>query len=596
MPQRLQRGGAKEYIGSLMPDVKDAADLAAKCSAFYVCGHGKTDLANVSIVPENTFVIFVGQSGFDTRVRRGPEWLYYSKTREKYFQGLFDSFVKETAGATAKRQYGGQHVYIPGDVIPSLNINFRSGGIQNFFNKGVYECPTRNVEMFTYTDEKLPIIQLAELYTTTPAVKEIINKEFLVRGEATENYFVNHFVPLSISQRILDIKKRPSLNLQSLWSWFKRDKYKQVIAWIDKYLFHHPDNKMPDTTEYIHELGNIFTSIKPTKQYRIFIILACRSPITYGGPKYDPYACETSFTAPDPANLPKTLNSTRRLARRFSFSVKPVCATADDPPMNLRKAMDAFDVVWGLKPIGEKEDKYLNEVHAFFYQKGGKTLRELAPTCEFTQLFMDRVFTKFPILRNESANSEKRAAFRLFLMAVQEALGVFLVGVHMDTADEGRRADLLGQQLIQQARLGTVAAGDPEEVGEILSEQREFVSQARWAKLRRNTARAATPPKGLRRALPKLGPFPPVPPPPARARAVIPPPPRSSILPHVGSPSRSSNQKDLLNWRRKWLAGTRNVARNATRMKQWRNMRSRLTANQRAAQNRSLRRDASTRS
>jgi hypothetical protein len=199
------------------------------------------------------------------------------------------------------------------------------------------------------------------------------------------------------------------------------------------------------------------------------------------------------FSVKDPRNFPESINTRRRFARRASFSTKPseeICATADDPPMNLSKALVALKEVIPSMPIGPKEDAYVRELLAMLYSgsgTAGRSIRSWLDIEVLSELLLNRVFYPYSILKSEKPeDAPKRAAFTLLIRSIQAALGAFMVGIHFDAKTDEKRAHLLGRQLLEQA--GYADRERPLNVANeraILTAQKAFVEDPKWGSLRR---------------------------------------------------------------------------------------------------------------
>lgn len=485
------RGGGKEYIGDLAPEITDATSLMANCNCYYISAHGSTNLGKLHIVPEKTFIIFIGSSGFQTPVQHGAEWLFYAPTAEEYFQNIYDTYFK--AGASQKkRPYAGEHVYVPGDILPVTNLSFTSG-LQPFWFKGLFQCPVEHPNMFNLPDKMAIVIQYAELSKPgalkDPTAYLSLQQAITDFGEVKDQDAWNAFVALTLADKVREITLSPEKG--RLAYWFKNPD--SMTGFSDYYLYRHQKNLnlRLNSSGASQSLPNLlYRNFSQFQNYRFIIVSSCRQPTNFVGPQISIANRNARYSAINPEGLPANTNSTRRLARRFSFSGKPaeICATTDDPPMNILKVKETL---YKLRPpritnatpnieVGIKEDIFLDELLSTLFIQFGPTVLEGIPTELFIDVCINRSFAKYPILEDETpAQQEKRRLFTNLITEIKSAFGAFLAGIHMDSKLEEKRAHTLGHQLLDQARLLRLEVPTQNEAN-ILAAQKAFVEDPKW--------------------------------------------------------------------------------------------------------------------
>lgn len=469
------KGGGKQYIGELTPEITSPALLDKNSDILYVSAHGSTNLQSWMIVPENTFVVFIGFSGFTTGVIHNAEWMFSNTSREQYFKTLYDTYI--SPGENAKtRTYGSQHVYIPGDLLPDTFLSFDSEG-QNYWAKGVFECPVRDPKMFDVTaPENNYIFKLAEFVkaNNTPEVRNIIKQ--------ASPFFSEHwtrFVALSRENKLEILKMVPIK--RELYGWFIKPDVLYTLT--NKVFKEHPDTLFNTDTHLSTLLKE--PSMHPLKSYRFIIVSSCRPPINFiqdHSMFKSPYhQMKPVLGVADPRNLVSVNNTRRRLARRASFSGKPteeVCATRDDPPMNFTRSFNIYRSIDLSVIDGQKELNFLNFIKHIYTTKQVH-INDLA------NYLFNQLFYPFPLLMSKyKFNQASREGFTELIHTLQASFGAFMVGVQFDSKDETRRAHLLGRQLLEQAGYSDseVSLGENEPV--ILAKQKVFIEDPRWTALR----------------------------------------------------------------------------------------------------------------
>lgn len=485
-----QRGGGKQYIGDLAPEVTSPDTLSANCDFLYVSGHGVTNLDGWMVVPENTFIVFIGFSGFITKVAHKAEWLIHDKTTEGYFKGMYDTYFREGGSNAKQKPYADQHVYVPGDLLPITTINFKSG-IQNRWDKGIFECPVRDPSVFDIEAPENNLVYYLGEFLRKRNSEDIIEGNAIIELSKPKRPAWDTFVALSKTDKLKFLEQNPEK--KELSEWFEMPSKIQYL--VDVQFKSNPDNlwrRLQDGAVLSHML----TDVTRRKRYNFIIVSSCRPPVnslvTDYGRWFKRDELKAILSAKDPRNLPEAVNTRRRFARRASFSVKPsdeICATTDDPPMNLSKTILALEKIVPLMPIGAMEDKYINKLNAMFYSENRSTRKSLQSWLkieDISELLLNRVFYPYPILSTEKPEDElKRVAFTHLIHSIKAALGAFMVGVHFDTKTDEKRLHLLGRQVLEQA--GYADRERPlnvENEKAIVAAQKAFVEDPKWTALR----------------------------------------------------------------------------------------------------------------
>lgn len=370
-----QRGGSCPFIKDLVPGIISPDTMDALMEFLLVSGHGATDPKRLMVVPENTFVMFLGQSAFMREIwdraeqfsrlvsARGyiPEvqaikadnaamMKRWAAAQEQRKADLYKSFI--TGESEEFKFYKGATIYCPGDILPETRISFHSG-VQNVWNKGVYSLPVSNNEYTNFTEWTNPVFTLVELIQNGVAEPAFI--EARLKPEKREEF-------------------RGFLN-ETYESWLKRypkttylseffEKPEELEHIFDEIFYTEREGnlaaaaKIPVGGEPLSELLGKFPAGK--KPYRVFIVTSCRGPLHVAGQADVEFGHELQGLGA--ANFPPQLSAVaqRKFLRRASISSK--CATDQGKPaMNLlalRKSFYRFvttpDVgkFLGAEPIG----------------------------------------------------------------------------------------------------------------------------------------------------------------------------------------------------------------------------------------------------
>lgn len=351
-----QQGGSRPFIKDLVPGIISPDTMDAQMEFLLVSGHGATDPKRLMVIPENTFVMFLGQSAFMREIwdkaeqfsrlvsARGyiPEvqaiktndaatMKRWAAAQEQRKGDLYKSFI--TGESEEFKFYRGATIYCPGDILPETRISFHSG-VQNVWNKGVYSLPVSNNEYTNFTEWTNPIFTLVELIQNKVAEPALI--EARLKPEKRDEF-------------------RGFLN-ETYESWLKRypkttylseffDKPEEFEDIFDEIFYTEREGnlavaaKIPIGGEPLSELLGKFPGGK--KPYRVFIVTSCRGPLHVAGQADVEFGHELQGLGA--ANFPPQLSAVaqRKFMRRASISSK--CATDQGKPaMNLMGLRNSF--------------------------------------------------------------------------------------------------------------------------------------------------------------------------------------------------------------------------------------------------------------
>lgn len=350
-----QKGGSRPFIKDLVPEVTSPDTMEAKMEYFLVSGHGMTNPELFMVVPENTFVMFLGQSAFLREIWDRPEQLSrlvsargyipdvkvikrnddammkrWSSAQEQRKADLYKSFI--TGESEEFKFYKGATIYCPGDLLPDTRIDFSSGS-QNVWNKGVYSLPVLNDEFANFTEWTNPVFTLVELIQTGVAEPSFIESrlkpgkrdEFLGFYRETYESWLQRYPLLTPLSEFFD---RPEELNRIFDEMFYKERRGNLAVKAG----------IPIGGDLLSEMLGKFPSEKP---YRLFIITSCRAPMNVEGRTEANFGVR--FQGLPPTNFPLDLTAVaqRRFMRRASISSK--CAIDQGKPaMNLNALRAAF--------------------------------------------------------------------------------------------------------------------------------------------------------------------------------------------------------------------------------------------------------------
>ncbi len=347
--KKTQTGGSRPFIRDLVPGVISTDTMDAQMDFLLVSGHGVTDTRQLMVVPENTFLMFVGESAFVRPINEAvgllpllnahaynPAWSEPAPNTENFRKKLaaaevqrkedmFKTFI--TGESNVFKFYKGAAIYCPGDVLPDTQVYFKSG-LQYIWNKGIYSLPIRETELWNFTAWTNPVYELAQLVSKGELHMDFITTQLKLGKRAEFESFA--------AMPYTEFLKKYNRTGEDLMEEFFVAPH-AFAPFFDNRLYSKPGNlaldaKIPVQGIYLSE---IFTKIHSAKPYRFFIFTGCRGPILpEGSPQNLTYGFELRGALP--ANFPPQLSAAplRKLQRRYSVSSK--CVTERGAPaMNL---------------------------------------------------------------------------------------------------------------------------------------------------------------------------------------------------------------------------------------------------------------------
>lgn len=380
-------GGSVPTLGAAQtPLITDAATLDAKMDFYWISGHGTTDLSSLMIVPENTFLFFLGASGLDRIIGLktfpamkqlletfGPDTATDAQKRSAWSQKLYDEFF---AGTSADfKLYPKASIYVPGDILPNTIVNFQSG-FQYMWLKGLFQLPLDEGKSREFMLED-PL----DLYL---ALVVKLHRDGVISDDVWAKSKVKTDKQAQVARWLTmdDPALRAEFGKQSFQNLVSNSSREELLNY-----FENPDVFPPITDPYLTaDVTNLMeedvmeTSIEEImkkqqsdKPYRFFIFSACRGPTDHAA-MYQ----EKPMLAANPAlvNSP-AFSVQRQLARRYSFSAKQQCDTTGQPILNL----DAVRLV-------------MHDIVALQFNARGSQYREIREMREFVRLVEETFFRR----------------------------------------------------------------------------------------------------------------------------------------------------------------------------------------------------------
>ncbi len=346
-----QRGGSRRFIQDLVPGVRSPDTMDAQMEFFLVSGHGVTETRRLMVVPDYTFVMFLGESAFIRSVVSDLEKIGKLISPMGYMEDgpkakgvaveernteLFKSFI--TGESKLLKFYPGASIYCPGDILPDTHVSFLSGK-QAVWSKGVFSLPVTDKEYETLSKIPNNLYELAQSVKDGLAPNDLLSK---LKNEKREEFM--QMTTMRNYKEWQDTFGRRGSNelsdyfndVDTIWDFFDTYTYFFREANLAKML------GVPITGEFLSEL--VSKVVGDGKPYRFFIFTGCRGPILPPGQDDFQYGYELSGRAP--ANFPANMSGLplRKFQRRASLSSK--CATdSGKPAMNLVEVRNKFFTV-----------------------------------------------------------------------------------------------------------------------------------------------------------------------------------------------------------------------------------------------------------
>lgn len=365
---RKQRGGSKRWIH--LPEVTNVDSMLEHVDIQYVMGHGETTPYLFFVVPENTFVYYVGPSGFVDKM--GSTLKLASFTPQKIYENFFTPNEPKYL-----ESYPGAHVYVPGDILPLSRITFRhfvrefaAGSVP----MGVYRKPfTAEVESYFGRYGIVTVLHYSDVDTMARIYPPVRGVEFRDDLEtpvadapadvapstrrALFDTLVSHVhrnPTFQLRRRydyLVNISKWYGISLNDLIQpafWFKHPEVMYEYT-VQKQFYTDGNLLLPDNSVYLrvpHDLDKLIEAVPSAKPYRLMLVSVCRAP-TSG------YAHQAELS---------------RLAQRLSSASKEEavqCVTSErrNPVFNLAAVKAAYERLLELDPrFTTPKDKRLKDV------------------------------------------------------------------------------------------------------------------------------------------------------------------------------------------------------------------------------------------
>jgi hypothetical protein len=433
IPAGQQRGGAMKTIKSLLPDeVNSPEKLDEQMEFNLIAGHGITLTKSIMIVPENTFIIFMGPSGFILYAAHIREALLTGwGNRQQYMETMYKEFV---TGETHSRPYPGALVYTPGDVMHNMRISFdNTYSDETFFRTGVYPLPVTDVKEFGGESDIFKIPFLVNLVKTHPTkMRPIVTKKLKSEMEPTWKRLLDS----DDANNAYLLLSNGNESLKKLETWFEDPHDIQTI--INKYAIDnsHGNRFKSLTKRKLSALLKDLGSGSGRKKYKFYIVSSCRpDDLDYG------LTAETAERGQVPKYFGPITNvlQSRRQLRRTSFSLKGedvVCPLGPGVrPMNLARLKGALEEIGDGGFEGKLEKRLIEFLYRYFFEKTGGAEGEGSLTyhteMEIQQFatVINLLYIDYPLLNSEAeANAEKRREFEKILKTLQGIFKDYVLG------------------------------------------------------------------------------------------------------------------------------------------------------------------------
>lgn len=420
----------------------------------YVLGHGANSADLFFVVPENTFVYYVGKSGYVESMGAArkmaafkPETLY-----EDFFTAKEPKYLQT---------YPGAHVYVPGDILPMSELLFRHFAPElptTTLPTGVYRKPfsaelesyytnVGSVAVFHYAD----IDTMARIYPpvrsvefrddlmtpaadapdqVTPRSRRVLYDDMVSRNDQNPMTHVN--LRYAFLKAVSTWYGIPLLDLLKPDFWFKNPEvmYEYTVA----KQFHIDGNLLlPSHPEYLNQLVDmerLLYEVPSAKPYRLLILTVCRAlPIAHEH--------EGELT---------------RLAQRLSSASKEEavqCVTSErrNPVFNLAAVKAAYERMFPLYSrmrVALRDNPKLAEVWRI--QNHLFTTTGFARLDYNPRLPVEVLYDAMKIIRPDDAlidripNEEARDAFRDVVEAIHAAFNPVVQRIEREFASQNRRS------------------------------------------------------------------------------------------------------------------------------------------------------------
>lgn len=344
-----QQGGSRRWLS--LPEVTNPISMVQNVDIQYVFAHGLNQMDILTIVPENTYIYYLAQSGYIGSVRKGH------KFASQHTYELYNHFFT-AAEPKPLAPYPTAHVYVPGDILPMSHLYFMDSGSDSMYYswpKGVYRKPfSPEMEDYFIPEDGLKTMlhlddvdTMARLYPTVPRLElktdEMARKASApahVRAKPRSDLYEELVGQRTIADRVY--------YLELLVDWYEGVTIKQLYN--PEFWFNNMDDLRALQTQMMYNLpGNLLAPAYPEPQeelplndllavvpsdrpYRLVILNSCRSLYVL-----------------------KQEQEVVRLAERLSSASKEegaVCVTSETraPVLNLSSLRQAYERLIALYP------------------------------------------------------------------------------------------------------------------------------------------------------------------------------------------------------------------------------------------------------
>lgn len=505
------RGGAVTVLKHLQMEIPNAQRFNEAFDLFYLSAHGATDFSSITIVPEHTFVVFLGISGFIRYVGihefpnflnlMNPEFIDISEgssrpeggsttQQEEYYQRIYDNYI--TGRTDEYVPYEHSMIYVPGDILPNSEFTFTSD-TKAFWAKGLYKLPV-SVEtaqkLEPQYDENQYIIRVMDLYTRGEIAQTKLD-EAQVLPERRDDLMALMVLATS-KERIDYLTMSYGPRQWQIFNWFSHPEVLQDSVDLEQFdkgesiykdMVGFGDNIGEDITvkDLKIELSTLLGQLPTygTKQYKLLIIGSCRGPIGVRSAYEDALdkILESRYIAPVAGNLPRKVEPVRRLARQFSFSAKQeLCASPDEPtfsaqPLKELSRQGGTVIALSREYLEDTRDELplelIRTINGFFtYRNGFPHYFTKIPMSRFAT-FLSLLTYPYPILDN---TDPKYAPLKIYIQEClrigRQQFGPFIVQLREFLGEHASASVSIGDLLRTITGLGARSKNTTSEVRE----------------------------------------------------------------------------------------------------------------------------------
>ena len=341
-----QHGGSRPFIQDLVSGVTSPDTMDAKIDFYLVSAHGGTNLKRLMIVPDNTFVVFLGQSGFIRDLLRNlktylkilspmgylPPNLKISRSDPASMEvwkeatvtwrtAFYENYI--TGKSTSLHLYPKAAVYCPGDILPDTELTFESGP-QDVWYKGVYSLPVKPADVRNFTLERPALYFVADFFKTGRISPDFLDNVCRLKPKKKGDFYTLVFLDDAMREKAYGADPKVE-------DYF--DEPAQIERVLDIELFYTvPENlakRAPLKGAYLSDVIYETGGGAAAKPYRVFLFTGCRG-LQVNDAFFEPEKYEGAEPLEIPANLEGA--SLRRTMRRFSLSSK--CGLGKKPALS----------------------------------------------------------------------------------------------------------------------------------------------------------------------------------------------------------------------------------------------------------------------